>query len=54
MCAGVITLFVIIYQGHSPSLVHARSQEELEVVLVGALCYTDLTSARQRSDRCLL
>jgi hypothetical protein len=47
-------MLVIIYQGHSPSLVRARSQEELEVVLLGALCYTSLTGAWQRSEQCLL
>jgi hypothetical protein len=36
------------------SLVHARSQEELQAVFAGALCYTDLTGARQQSDRCLM
>jgi hypothetical protein len=35
--AGIITLLVIIYQGHSPSLVRSRSQEELEVVFAGSL-----------------
>jgi hypothetical protein len=45
VCAGLITLLVIIYHGHSPSLVRARSQEELEVVFAGALCYIDLTGA---------
>jgi hypothetical protein len=33
VCVGIITLLVIIYQNHSPSLVHARSQEELELFL---------------------
>jgi hypothetical protein len=47
-------MLVIIYKGYSPSLVRARSQEELEVVFACALCYTGLTGARQRSDRCLL
>jgi hypothetical protein len=54
VCAGIITLLVIIYQGHSPSLVRARSQEELEIVFAGAMCYTGLRGARQQSDRCLL
>jgi hypothetical protein len=36
---------MIIYKVHSPSLVHARSQEELESVFAGALCYTDMTGA---------
>jgi hypothetical protein len=64
VCAGLITLLAIIYKGHSPNLVHARSQEVLEVVFAGALCYTgltgvtceiqcltDLTSHHHRSDR---
>jgi hypothetical protein len=54
VCAGIITLLVIIYQSYSPSLVCARSQEEIEFVFAGTLCYTDLTGARQRSDWCLL
>jgi hypothetical protein len=37
VCAGIITLFVFIYKGHTPSSVHARSQEVLEVVFAGAL-----------------
>jgi hypothetical protein len=45
VCAGVITLLVIIYQGYLPRLVRARSQEELEVVFAGAQCDTDLTGA---------
>jgi hypothetical protein len=45
VCVGLITLLVIIYKGHSPSLVRSRSQEELEVVFAGALCYTGLTGA---------
>jgi hypothetical protein len=52
--AEIITLFVIIYQGHSPSLVRARSQAEIEAIFAGALCYTGLTGANQQSDRCLL
>jgi hypothetical protein len=44
VCAGLITLLVIIYKGYSPSLVHAKSQEVLEVVFAGALCDTSLTS----------
>jgi hypothetical protein len=36
---------MIIYQSYSPSLDRARSQEELEVVFAGALCYTSLTGA---------
>jgi hypothetical protein len=47
-------LLVIIYKGHSPSLVHARSQEVLEVVFAGALCYIGLTGEAHRSDRCHL
>jgi hypothetical protein len=43
VCAGLITLLVIIYKGHPTSLSRARSQEELEVVFAGALCYTGLT-----------
>jgi hypothetical protein len=54
MCAGLITLLVIIYKDHLPSLVHARSQEVLEVVFEGALCYTGLTGDAHRSDRCHL
>jgi hypothetical protein len=52
--AGLITLLVIIYKGHSPRLVRARSQEELEVVFAGALCYTGLTGDTHWSDRCLM
>jgi hypothetical protein len=54
VCAGLITLLVIIYKGYSPRLVRARSQEVLEVVFAGALCYTGLTGETHRSDRCLL
>jgi hypothetical protein len=43
VCAGLITLLVIIYKGHTPSSVRARSQEVLEVVFAGVLCYTGLT-----------
>jgi hypothetical protein len=50
VCAGVITLLVIIYQGHPPSLVRARSQEDLEVVFAGSLWLTGLTGGGQRSD----
>jgi hypothetical protein len=39
MCVGVITLFVIIYQGYSPGLVRAISQEELEAEV---LCATSV------------
>jgi hypothetical protein len=52
-CAGLITLLVIIYKGHSPSF-RARSQEVLKVVFAGALCYTGLTGEGHRSDRCRL
>jgi hypothetical protein len=54
VCAGLITLLVIIYKGHSPSLVRARSQEVLEVISTGALCYTGLTDEEHRSNRCHL
>jgi hypothetical protein len=54
VCAGLITLLVIIYKGHSSSLVRARSQEVLEVVFAGALCYTSLTGEAHLSDRCHL
>jgi hypothetical protein len=43
VCAGLITLLVIIYKGHTLSLVRARSQEVLEVAFAGSLCYTGLT-----------
>jgi hypothetical protein len=45
VCAWLITLLVIIYKGHSPNLIRTRSQEELEVVFAGALCYSGLTGA---------
>jgi hypothetical protein len=45
VCAGIITLLVIIYKGHSPSLVRARSQEGLEAIFARALCYTGLIGA---------
>jgi hypothetical protein len=48
VCAGLITLLVIIYKGHTPSSVHARSQEVLGVVFAGVLCYTGLTSEAHR------
>jgi hypothetical protein len=54
MCVGLITLLVIIYKGHSPSLVRARSQVVLEVVFAGALCYAGLTGEAHRSDWCIL
>jgi hypothetical protein len=54
VCSGVITLLVIIYQGYSPSLVRAISQEELEVVFAGSVCVAGLTGGGQRSDRCHL
>jgi hypothetical protein len=47
-------MLVIIYKGYSPSLVRARSQEVIEVVFSGALCYTGLTGEAHRSDRCLV
>jgi hypothetical protein len=47
-------LLVIIRQGHSLSLVCARSQEEHEAVFAGSLWSTGLTGAGQRSDWCLL
>jgi hypothetical protein len=34
---------VIIYKGHTPSSVCAKSQEVLEVAFAGVLCYTGLT-----------
>jgi hypothetical protein len=34
---------VIIYKGRTLSSVRARSQEVLEVVFAGVLCYTGLT-----------
>jgi hypothetical protein len=54
VCVGVIALLVIIYQGHSPSLVRARSQEELEAIFAGSLWLTGVTGGRQQSDRCHL
>jgi hypothetical protein len=54
VCAGLITLLVIIYKGYSPSLVRTRSQEVLEVVFAGALCYTGLTGEENLSDQCHL
>jgi hypothetical protein len=54
VCAGLITLLVIIYKDYSPSVVCARSQEVLEVIFVGALCYIGLTGEAHRFDRCLL
>jgi hypothetical protein len=42
---------VIIYKGHTLSSVRSRSQEVLEVVFAGVLCYTGLTGAVHRSDR---
>jgi hypothetical protein len=54
VCAGLITLLVIIYKGHTPSSVRARSKEVLEVVFAGILCYTSLTGEAHRSDRCHL
>jgi hypothetical protein len=54
VCAGLITPLVIIYKGHTLSLVRARSQEVLEVVFAGVLYYTGLISEAHRSDRCHL
>jgi hypothetical protein len=54
VCAGIITLLVFFYQGHTPSSVRARSQEVLEVVFAGVLYYTGLTGEAHRSDRCHL
>jgi hypothetical protein len=54
VCAGIITLIVFIYKGHTPSSVRARSQEVLEVVFAGVLCCTGLTGEAHRSDRCHL
>jgi hypothetical protein len=54
VCAGLITLLVIIYKGHTPSSVRARSHEVLEVVFVGVMCYTGLIGEPHRSDRCHL
>jgi hypothetical protein len=54
VCAGLIILLVIIYKGHTPSSVRARSQEVLEVVFAGVLCYTVLTGEARWSDRCPL
>jgi hypothetical protein len=45
---------VIIYESHTLSLVRARSQEALEVVFAGSLCYTGLSGEVHRSDRCHL
>jgi hypothetical protein len=39
------------FTGHSPSLVRARSQEELEAVFAGSLWRTGLTGVGQQSDR---
>jgi hypothetical protein len=54
VCAWIITLLVFINKGYTPSSVRARSQEVLEVVFAGALCYTGLTGEAHRSDRCHL
>jgi hypothetical protein len=45
---------VIIYQANSPSLVRARSQEELEVVFAVSLWLTGLTGEGHQSDWCHL
>jgi hypothetical protein len=52
VCAGLITPLGIIYKGHTPSSVRARSQEVIEFVFAGVLCYTGLTGEAHRSDRC--
>jgi hypothetical protein len=44
VCAGLITLLVITYKGHTPSSVRARSQEVLEVVFVSILCVANMAS----------
>jgi hypothetical protein len=49
VCAWIITLLVIIYQGHSQSLVCARSQEKLEAIFAGSLWFTGLTGGGQQS-----
>jgi hypothetical protein len=54
VCAGLITLLVIIYQGNSSSLVWARSQVDLEVVFVGSLWVTSLIDEAHQSERCHL
>jgi hypothetical protein len=54
VCAGLITLLVIIYKGYTLSSVRARSQEVLEVVFSGVLCYTGLTGEAHWSDWCHL
>jgi hypothetical protein len=54
VCAGIITLLVFIYKGHTPSSVRARSQEVLEAVFAGALYHTGLTGEAHRSNRCYL
>jgi hypothetical protein len=54
VCAEVITLLVIIYQGYSPSLVCARIEEELEAVFACSLWLTGLTGGGKWSDRCHL
>jgi hypothetical protein len=51
VCAGIITLLVFIYKGHTPSSVRARSQEVLEVVFAGVLYHTGLTGEAHWSDR---
>jgi hypothetical protein len=50
VCAGLITLLVFIYKGHTPSSVRARSQEVLEAIFAGVLYYTGLTGHHHRSD----
>jgi hypothetical protein len=54
VCAGIITLLVFIYKGHTSSSVCARSQEVLEVVFAGVMYRTGLTDVAHRSDQCHL
>jgi hypothetical protein len=54
VCAGVITLLVIIYKDYSPSLVNAKSQEVLEAIFAGSLWLTGLIGGGRRSDWCHL
>jgi hypothetical protein len=54
VCAGIITSLVFIYKGHTPSSARARSQEVLEVIFAGVLCYTGLTGEEHRFYWCHL
>jgi hypothetical protein len=54
LCAGIITLLVFIYQGHTLSSVRPRSQEVLEVIFAGVHYHTGLTGEAHQSDRCHL